>query len=49
MKPKKTFDDLPIPAQILVIILGIPLTMACFVAKGFLVGIGLILAYQYFF
>lgn len=49
MKTEKTFDDLSPTDQLLAIIIGVPLTMGFFVARGFFIGLGLIMAYKYFF
>lgn len=49
VKEKKTFEDLSPNEQLLAFIIGVPLTMGLFVARGFFIGLGLIMAYKYFF
>lgn len=49
VKEEKTFEDLSPTDQLLAIIIGVPLTMGFFVARGFFIGLGLIMAYKYFF
>lgn len=49
VKEKKTFEDLSPTDQLLAIIMGVPLIMGLFVARGFFIGLGLIMAYKYFF
>ena len=49
VKEEKTFEDLSSTDQLLAIIIGVPLTMGFFVARGFFIGLGLIMAYKYFF
>ena len=49
VKEEKTFEDLSPTDQLLAIIIGVPLTMGFFLARGFFIGLGLIMAYKYFF